>query len=214
MSLRRRPTGRQSSTLAWSTQTACCCGPRSCSAPPKLLSCAHGGKVPSLCAPARTPTPTPSCCSVACATALPSTSHAGAPPARGPVSDSGPGQEGEHEAELLLDRRRMRGVPRCLKTRQRLPATPRCARSSRFNAATRWRSTMPRSPIAVRVAETLATAHPPSMCAVAARRRTAAAAAPPPPATSAVTVCRRDTATPSPLPQPPRNGPSGGRTDW
>ena len=34
--------------------------------------------------------------------------RAGAPPAPGPVSD--PGQEGEHEVELLINRKEVRGV--------------------------------------------------------------------------------------------------------
>ena len=49
-SLWRRPTGRRSPTRAASTwcfrsATACCCGPRSCSTPPTLVSCARGGTV-------------------------------------------------------------------------------------------------------------------------------------------------------------------------
>ncbi len=38
--------------------------------------------------------------------------RAGSPPAPGQVSDAG--QEGEHEVELLLNRRTVRGVTRCL----------------------------------------------------------------------------------------------------
>ena len=37
--------------------------------------------------------------------------RAGVQPGPGPVADPGPGQEGEREEELLLNRRRVRGVP-------------------------------------------------------------------------------------------------------
>ena len=91
--------------------------------PPKLRSCARGGTVPSHCSPARAPTPIPSRCRVACAAALPSTSIASnpslsVPGPRRPGARFRPGAGGrEHKVELLLNRRRVRGVARYLRWR-------------------------------------------------------------------------------------------------
>ena len=65
--------------------------------------------------------------------------RAGAPSAPGTVAD--PGQECEHEVELLLNRRRVRGVT-CYLVRWRRYSARHCARRGWVTAATRWRSTM------------------------------------------------------------------------
>ena len=133
-SRRRRPTGRRSSMRAASTRcsrsaTGCCCGPRSCSTPPTLVSCALALPRRMRCSP-----------TVNVDRLKPFFKRVGAPPAPGPVSDRG--QEGEHEVELLLNHRVVCGVTRYLvRWRGRTSADDEWLREeSWFAPATRWLS--------------------------------------------------------------------------
>ena len=83
----------------------------------------------------------------------PFSERAGAAPAPGPVSDAG--QEGEHEVELLLNRRLVRGVMRHLvrwRGHTSESTTSGCGRRSWHTARRRWRSTTPRTDAVARPA--------------------------------------------------------------
>ena len=143
---RRNPT-RAASTRCSRWATACCCGPK------ELLDAADIGKLrPPWNGPyIATTCPSPN----AYTPALPHKTRCSPtvnvdrlkPSSRGPPGpESDAGQEGEHEMELLLNRRAVRGVTRYLvRWRQPGGATRRlttggCGRRSWRTARRRWRS--------------------------------------------------------------------------